>query len=255
MHEIVFPTKNESSLSSDFDILTETDKSVIEDVFEFILMILYGNRDYPFIPFAVTNNRKEKIPHFNIFNELPCIHLTISSFNYWCQVIYQFSHEFAHLLMYETDKNFRVPASWLEEMIAEAFSCFALKKFQQYWPLCNLSKQNVTFSKSIGEYLEDIMAQPGTSALKSCHTIKELEMLNETSENHRENHREEMKKLYSLIDEKNVFALFDYRRFCCTPTFVFDEIEYRRTYPSNSAVAYVCDLQQSIYRRAHIRKI
>lgn len=247
VRKLVYPTKSPVDIGDNFDIMTEYDKAVVESIYIFVWKTLFG-KTYPSnLMLAITNKKTADIPYFNVSPQgVPYINLAIKSFDYWCQVAFQFSHEFAHWLMYEISGNITVSASWLEEMIAEAFSLYVLKKLQIAWNYCKLSERNALFSESIKKYLDDLLAKTGTNAIENCNSVQKLDELNKTSESNRENHYEERKKLFYLLDETNVFGLFDYKRFCIQSSCSFDEAKYRKTYPNNLAVRYVCDLQKNI---------
>lgn len=261
MKNIIYPKENPFDPNNKCDSFTERDKMIVNALFVFIWKLLYGSKDSSSVLLAVVNNREGNVPYFNVSSRgIPHIVLAVKDFSFWCQVAFQFSHEFSHWAMYEKQKEMDekqkeiyVPASWVEEIIAESFSLFVLKKLQMSWKYCELSEQNMYFSECIRCYLNDILRKEGTGAIENCDTIPKLEKLNQTSESNRENHFEEVKKLFYLLDEKNVFGLFDYKRFCYPSSFLFDESKYRTEYSGNPAVAFVCDLQRNIYKRAEFK--
>lgn len=55
--------------------------------------------------------------------------LSVKKYTYWCQVIYQLSHELTHCLIYCHNKKEQQKAKWIEETICEAMSLYFLKLF------------------------------------------------------------------------------------------------------------------------------
>jgi uncharacterized membrane protein YjjP (DUF1212 family) len=74
---------------------------------------------------------------------------------YWCQFIYQFSHELTHFVIrsYKKDKDKYV--KWFEETVCEAMSLFVLRFLSENWQSCSLSEINSGYNKLILQYLDN----------------------------------------------------------------------------------------------------
>ena len=112
--------------------------------------------------------------------------------NYWSQTLFQLSHEMCHYAIRQgkTDKTFTI--NWLEEIICEAASLYALNYAKNNWRKCSLSQLDNAYSRSIFAYL--------SSQLN--HTIEQLEKYNSIAGDHREGHGRERNTLYSAILKK-----------------------------------------------------
>ncbi len=75
--------------------------------------------------------------------------LLASNKTYWCQFVYQFSHEFCHILCgYRPEKN---PNKWFEESLCEMASIFTLRRMAEKWkvdpPYRNWKGYNMAFKE------------------------------------------------------------------------------------------------------------
>lgn len=146
----------------------------------------------------------------------PCIEnelilLTTKDYSFWAQVIYQLSHEITHCFIYCNNKAEELKAKWIEETICEAMSLYFLKLFSESWEKFGLSKLNKSYNQSIENYLNDILNIEGTNKLYTCLNITELQIINENSEQKRENRLNEMKDLYLKIKEEDIIGLIKYK--------------------------------------------
>ena len=184
--------------------------------------------------------------------ELPCdcIYLSMDSFTRWCQLIFQASHEFTHCVIYYLNSHENQKAKWIEETICEAMALVFLNTFASNWNRVALSKKNISYGASIQNYLCGRLKEHGNHRLKNCHGIEELQEINGTSEEQREDRREEMHQLYSLIrSAKDIQSLVHYRDFVIPETILLDTKRYQDEYPSSRPVQYLCSLQDSALRR------
>lgn len=174
--------------------------------------------------------------------------LNCTNFLYWCQVIYQLSHELAHCTISRMNDGSRVnEVSWIEETICEATSLYCLKWFSENWTLISLSSLSPTFSISIKSYLDSCLERNGTNRLSCCKSVYELEEINRTSQMRREDRLNEMNLLYSLIRNDDLVALFSYRNYVLGGTVTMDTDAYSRAYQSVGAIQYLCSIQNKIY--------
>lgn len=79
------------------------------------------------------------------------IFLDVSDTSYWCQVIYQFSHEIFHYYCFLHSYN-RESVKWFEETLCEAYSLLILNLFGNNWEETGLYIYNPEFAKNIFEY-------------------------------------------------------------------------------------------------------
>ena len=180
-----------------------------------------------------------------IKNEL--ILLSIEKYSSWCQVIYQLSHEVTHCFIYCNNKDEAFKASWIEETICEAMSLYFLKLFYKFWRDCDLSKLNNNYSDSIKKYLDDVLQKDnGTNRLYNCKNINELLIINEHSQEKRNDRYNEMIDLYNKIKKNNIIGLIKYKDYIIKNKFLLNTEEYKMAYKNNEAVALICNIQDRI---------
>ena len=148
----------------------------------------------------VYNDPQSECPRFNHSQPLT-IRLNQSSLTYWCQTIFQLSHEMCHYAMHQTKSNRNITLSWFEEIVCEAASLYALEYASKEWLKCRLSINNPTFSQSHKSYLDDELANDYTDEFKQCDSVEKLRAyeLQEFPENKRETHRLERNIIYRAI--------------------------------------------------------
>ena len=184
---------------------------------------------------------KEQIP-------IPCdqIHLTMSSYSYWCQVIYQLSHELTHCFVHCHNNNWTYYASWTEETICESVSLFFLAYFRDHWNESELCKVNGNYYTSVSEYLDDIISLKGNGRLSGCKGYYDLIKIDETSQDKREDRKNEMVGLFHVLTSSDIKGLICYRDYVIKGRKILATERYRSAYPNNAAVKYLCDLQNDI---------
>lgn len=185
-------------------------------------------------------------------SELPCdqIYLDMDSLEFWCQLIFQASHEFTHCVIHRLNGHEDQKALWIEETICEAMSLVLLNTFANNWSRCALSKINLSFAVSIQNYLVDQLKKRGNHRLGNCCGIEELQEINRTSEHQRADRREERNRLFYLIQSTvDIQALVHYRDFVVPGTFLLDAQRYQDEYPASLPVQYLCSLQEDALRR------
>lgn len=203
-------------------------------------VIKHPNRGYPqFCPQSLNS-------------KLPCdlIFLSMDSFAFWCQLIFQVSHEITHCVIHRLNSHEDQKALWVEETICEAMSLVFLNTFANSWGGCALSKKNPPYYASIQEYLRRELEKNGNHGLEQCYGIKELQEINRTSESQREDRCEEMHQLYRLIQSADdIRGLVHYRNYVIPRTILLGTQMYQKAYPSSQAVQYLCCLQENALRR------
>jgi hypothetical protein len=73
----------------------------------------------------------------------------------WSQLIYQFSHEFAHILSNYTNKNEK--NQWFEEALCEAISLYTLEKMSDSWKTNPPYPNWKSYAPSIKNYLNNVL--------------------------------------------------------------------------------------------------
>lgn len=203
----------------------------------------------------VVKHPKRGYPQFcpqSLNSKLPCdlIFLSMDSFTFWCQLIFQASHEFTHCVIYRLSSQKEQGVSWVEETICEAMSLVFLNTFFNNWNRCGLSSKGPSYGVCIQKYLSDRLQETGNHRLEQCHGIGELQKINRTSESRREDRRKEMHQLYRLIQSvDDIRGLVHYRDFVVPGTILLDTQRYQKAYPSSQAVQYLCRLQKNALRR------
>ncbi|MDO4558898.1 MAG: hypothetical protein Q4C47_08030 [Planctomycetia bacterium] len=118
-----------------------------------------------------------------ITNRTPiAIRLNVRSTAFWCQVIYQLSHELGHFFVRQRkpipDRT-RI-LRWFEETFCEAMSDVALEYAAEHWSECDLAGLNPGYATSIREYQTRLLNAYATtpqavrSPLRSCVTPGDL---------------------------------------------------------------------------------
>lgn len=227
----------------------EVIKDIIVDYFEKLgLFYDYENRQvvcepqFP-SPIFCRANENEGMNYDTIYITCDC--------SYWCQVVFQLSHELTHCFIHCTNKDRSKQIDWVEETICEAISLYFLKYFADEWVLLPLYELNHDFAESFRDYLKNELNNLYSKKLTLCQSIQELKQLNATSQEERENRRYERNQLFKLLTKENIPTLIEYRNFA-VDNLLLDTVKYRQAYADNSAVSYLCYLQDKIvyYKKA-----
>lgn len=182
----------------------------------------------------------------------PCdqIYISMDQYTRWDQFIFQASHEFTHCVIHRLNTREEQKVSWIEETICEAISLVFLNTFANNWSKCTLSKNDPSYRAFIQDYLGKQLKNHGNHRLENCHGIEELHEINRTSEDQREDRREERNRLFRLIrSSMDIQALAHYRDFVVPGTILLDIQRYQGEYLSSRPVQYLCSLQENALRR------
>ncbi len=79
--------------------------------------------------------------------------------NYWCQYIYQFAHEYMHLLIGRPEDKNNDGYGWVEEVLCETASLFQLKHAPDKWTLAPPFPVWSTYAGTIDQYGSSLIAQ------------------------------------------------------------------------------------------------
>ena len=163
----------------------------------------------------------------------------------WNQLVFQLSHEITHCFIHCANSDRTKHIDWIEETICEAVSLYFLKYFFEKWPLLPLYELDPNYAIKYDKYLNNELSKEGNKQLTLCSSIEDLKQLNAISQIDRESRQYERNKLYSLLNKDSIPALIYYRNFAID-VLLMDSYGYRRAYSNNSAVSYLCDLQDKI---------
>jgi len=116
----------------------------------------------PVEPICITPTRDLTDPPHTLFNRLAtgqvAIKLSVRGCQ-WAQLVYQFAHEFCHVLM-----NFRHPkvhpTMWIEESLCEMSSLFALRAMASRWRVAPPYQHWAAYADALDQYANDRLAAP-----------------------------------------------------------------------------------------------
>jgi len=118
-------------------------------------------------PFVVVRGREGPIVHYqrNVVGEIV---MKLDTQDYlWCQFVYQFSHEFCHILCgYREDALNR--NRWFEETLCEAASLFVLRRLPDVWserPPCQAWRSYAPEFRHYAQQVMDSRSQVGSGHL------------------------------------------------------------------------------------------
>lgn len=172
--------------------------------------------------------------------------ITAKKLLYWCQALFQISHEMTHAGIQYNSPSDSESISWIEETICEAMSLFFLKRAACTWEKIKPDWFDESYKDDIDSYLKDMLSETGTDELTKCTNLKMLKSIDRESQNNRNTRKNEMHKLFSYIDDTSIFGLISYRKYIMAGTILLDTKKYKRDFFDNEAVAYLCDLQDKI---------
>ncbi|BAK99225.1 hypothetical protein OBV_20270 [Oscillibacter valericigenes Sjm18-20] len=157
------------------------------------------------------NDEKAAYPMLIINRNPIMIRTNVEKFRCWEQFIFQLSHEMTHYIIrqYKTDKTAIV--KWFEETICEAMSLYILRVSSMRWIECALHSIKPNYGVALEFYWRDVYKQTEESVLKRCHTLHELELVEEACETNRKGRSIERNYLFNTFcDMPNSIAEFVY---------------------------------------------
>ena len=175
------------------------------------------------------------------------INIAIDSFGYWCQAIFQLGHEMTHAAVHYNSPRITKSTPWIEETISESMSLFFLNSFADNWNTIKRFKNAPQYSADVRTYLCDALSKNGSGKLSMCRGYNELKQIDIDSQTYREQRENEMHELYKLLNADNIRGLLLYRWYLQSDPLLLDTTKYREAFPHNTAVSYLCDLQDSIF--------
>ena len=162
-----------------------------------------------------------------IINTTPVrIRLAQPNYSFWCQTIYQLSHEMCHYAFRQRKENKDFTLSWFEELVCEAVSLYFLKYSSDHWSDCQLSRLSPTFFQNHKTYLANELAKPFTDEFKQCDTVEKLAVYEKqrAPEDRRESQRSERNFIYEAILDSpmELKYVLDYTRYVMDNGVVID---------------------------------
>ena len=143
----------------------------------------------------------------------------LSSLGFWCQEIFQLSHEMCHYAIRQKKQNKEFVLSWFEEVLCEAMSLYALYYAATNWNRCTLHSINPSYGTSIADYLNSQCQRPATDGLKECTTLEQLSEYEgqKLSESQRESHVNERNAVFLAIlhHPEEARCFLDYENYIC----------------------------------------
>lgn len=177
------------------------------------------------------------------------INIAIDSFGYWCQAIFQLGHEMTHAAVHYNSPRNTKSTPWIEETISESMSLFFLNSFADNWNTIKRFKNAPQYSADVRTYLCNALSKNGSGKLSMCRGYNELKQIDADSQTYREQRENEMHELYKLLNADNVRGLLLYRWYLQSDPLLLNTAKYRKAFPYNAAVSYLCDLQDSIFSK------
>ena len=183
------------------------------------------------------------------------IYLSMQDYRFLGQFVYQLSHEMTHCMIYCNNKNENQKASWIEESISEMMSFVLLDYINTTWCdialTINMDDVNKQFwKKEWSNYLNNAFIKTSPPNYRLSHaTLDELEKINATSQETREDRWGEVQEMIKRYDASCLDGLIKYKDYVLPGTIYLDTKRYRVAFPSNRVIEYLCDLQDTIFSR------
>lgn len=178
---------------------TTEDENYMLPLFSFVFNFfeeIFGTSTMNSEPCILYNNGEANYPML-IINKNPIqIRTSAENLSFWSQFIYQLSHEMTHYVIrqYKT-----AIVKWFEETVCEAMSLYILHVSSVRWTECDLYPINFCYGKSLECYWKNEYEQTEDSVLKHCHTIHELELIEEKCETNRKGRSIERNYLFDTF--------------------------------------------------------
>ena len=180
--------------------------------------------------------------------EQQLIILSVEDTSYWCQVVYQLSHELCHMYIQKNNQETEFIV-WFEETLCEAFSLLVLEECSKRWMNCELSKVNPGYDISINGYLLDLLKKEPGNGLSSCKTIEDLRKINNESERKRDERTAERNLIYYAMRKYHIDLpiILTYRNYILPPEkLLIDFSKWKKSYPDYKLIGEMEKIQPII---------
>ena len=181
--------------------------------------------------------------------EQQLIILSIEDTSYWCQVIYQLSHELCHMYIQKNSLETEEYLVWFEETLCEAFSYLVLEECSKRWLKCELSKVNSRYNANITDYLRNLLQKKNGEKLSLCKTIEDLRIINSESERKRDERAAERALIYHAMNKylNDLPIILTYRKYILPPEkLLIDFSSWKHSYPDNKLIGEMEKIQPKI---------
>ncbi|MBO5788369.1 MAG: hypothetical protein J6R42_00325 [Clostridia bacterium] len=235
-------------------VVPHKDSQYIKAILDFLLPEferLFGKETMHGETCFIFNDPDAPCPSFLHKNPL-FIRLHQSKLTYWCQTIYQLSHELTHYALRQSKQDKRYSLRWFEEIVCEGMSLYILEYAAHHWELCSLSKTSPGFALSIARYVKNESSRgEATNGLSECTTISKLQAYehNRDAENKRETHKKETNAMYRAIclAPEAVECFTCYQKYLIGDhRLLFDFDKWMADYPNNPLLKALQKMQPKI---------
>lgn len=231
-------------------VQTPEDKKYMPPLFSFVIKMfveIFGESMMKAEPCILFNDASAKYPML-IRNTIPIkIRTSVESLNLWNQYIYHLSHEMCHYVIrqYKDDKTAII--KWFEETLCEAMSLYILRLSGQRWNECALFSQNPGYGVALDTYWKNEYQNTEESVLKKCHTLHELELVEEMCETNRKGRSIERNYLFDTF----CVAPSSIAEFVYYPLFMRGDIQidfdaWEQRYENSSLVPHLKAIQPEL---------
>ena len=217
--------------------------------FEFLMREycrIFGSSVMYAVDCTVYNDPNSKCPYCS-YSYPAWIRLHQSSLDFWAQTVYQLSHEMMHYASFSARGRTEGYLVWLEEIICEAMSHYALEYAATRWSECRLSRINPGFDKMLWQYLNDVRSAPADNGLATCTTLQALQSYekNRMAEKHRAGYARERELLYQHLRKTPEAAVcfLRYHHFVRPDGATIDFNAFRRSDPYNPLIPVLAAFQ------------
>lgn len=216
-------------LTSEFEKLFKFNKKDLENCKIFI----DSSSNYPML---ITNSNPISI------------RLAVKNSTFFCQVIYQLSHELCHFYLRQNKNDKETTIKWFEETICEAVSLYMLDFCCKNWTKCELYSKNLNFAKDLEKYLKNLLEVPEERILNRISTQNELIAFNNTCEAERNKRIFERNLIYNRILEakSEVCCIINYTKYSSIDNLLIDIEKLKQDYSNIKLVDMIDKFQPKI---------
>ncbi len=169
-------------------ISTEDERQYMLPLFEFVFkqfIQIFGLEAFNKEQCLVHNDTTALHPML-IINKHPIeIRTSVKDLICWASYIYHLSHELTHYVIRQYKPKKEVIIKWFEETLCEAMSLYSLKKAGESWNECALASIYPSYGVSLIKFLNEIYYENSPSVLSQCHTLFDLQNIENSCENNR----------------------------------------------------------------------
>lgn len=169
-------------------ISTEDERQYMRPLFEFVFkqfIQIFGVEALKNERCIIYNDTTAPYPMLIINRHPIVIRTSVKDFTSWALYIYHLSHELTHYVIRQYKPKKEVIIKWFEETLCEAMSLYSLKKSAESWNECALASKYPNYGVSLINFFNKKYCEKGPSALSQCHTLFDLQNIENDCENNR----------------------------------------------------------------------